>query len=135
MPSLSIWFIRAALVYLALGFSFGALMLANKGIPFAPALWGLRAAHIELLTMGWVAQLALGVAYWIAPRFWEGPPRGNTTGAFAAFGLLNGGIWLVALATLLGLPPALMVAGRLAEAAAAIAFAWHIWPRIVGREG
>lgn len=135
MPGLSIWFVRAALAHLALGFTFGALMLANKGVPFAPGLWQLRAAHIELLTLGWVLQLALGVAYWILPRFWEGPPRGNTVGAYLAFGLLNGGLWLVALTTLAGLPPALLLVGRLLEAGAVLAFAWHIWPRIVGREG
>lgn len=135
MPTLSIWFVRTAFSYLVLGFTFGALMLANKGVPFAATLWRLRPAHIELLTIGWVVQLALGVAYWILPRFWEGPARGNTTGAYLAYGLLNGGIWLVALSTWLGLSPGLQLAGRLAEAGAALSFAWHIWPRIVGREG
>lgn len=135
MPPLSIRFVRTAFAYLALGFTFGALMLANKGVPFAPALWRLRPAHIELLTLGWVVQLALGVAYWILPRYWEGPPRGNTAGARLAYVLLNGGIWLVALGTLLGLSPAVRFAGRVAEAGAVGAFAWHIWPRIVGREG
>ena len=135
MPVLSIWFVRTSFAYLALGFTFGALMLANKGVPFAGVLWRLREAHIELLTIGWMVQLALGVAYWILPRFWEGPPRGNTTGAYLAYGLLNGGIWLVTLATLLGLSPTVVLVGRLLEAAAVTAFAWHIWPRIVGREG
>lgn len=135
MPPLSIWFVRTAFAYLALGFTVGALLLANKGVPFAPALWQLRAAHIELLTLGWLLQLALGVAYWILPRFWEGPPRGNTTGAYLAFGLLNGGLWLVVLSTVFGLPPALLLLGRLLEAGAVLAFAWHIRPRIVGREG
>lgn len=135
MPPLSIWFVRTALAHLALGFTFGALMLANKGVPFAPGLWQLRFAHIELLTLGWVLQLGLGVAYWILPRFWEGPPRGNTTGAYLAFGLLNGGLWLVALSTIFGLPSPLLVGGRLLEAGAVVAFAWHVWPRIVGREG
>ena len=95
----------------------------------------LRAAHIELLTLGWLLQLALGVAYWILPRFWEGPPRGNTVGAHLAFILLNGGIWLVALSTIFGLPNSLFFSGRILEAGAVVAFAWHIWPRIVGREG
>ena len=135
MPPLSIWFVRTALAYLALGITFGALLLANKGAPFAPALWRLRGAHVELLTIGWVVQLALGVAYWIAPRFWEGPPRGNTVGAFLSFALLNGGIWLVALSTLFELTPAAPLVGRTLEAGGMAAFAWHIWPRIVGREG
>jgi hypothetical protein len=33
MPRLSVWFVRAALVYLALGFTCGALLLAHKACP------------------------------------------------------------------------------------------------------
>jgi hypothetical protein len=36
---LSRWFIRASLVYLALGFTFGGLMLFNKGVPLSVRLW------------------------------------------------------------------------------------------------
>jgi hypothetical protein len=39
------------------------------------------------------------------------------------------------LSTLFALPPVLRVLGRLSEAGAAAAFVWHIWPRVVGREG
>ena len=49
MPRLSRWFIRCALIYLALGFTFGALMLFNKGVPFYPALWRLLPTHVEFL--------------------------------------------------------------------------------------
>jgi hypothetical protein len=35
-----------------LGFSFGALLLAHKGVPYAPWLWAWRPAHIEFLLMG-----------------------------------------------------------------------------------
>lgn len=135
MPTLTIWYIRSALLHLLLGFTFGALMLANKGIPFYPALWRLRAAHIEILLVGWIVQLALGVAYWIVPRFWEPPRRGNRLGAYLAFGLLNLGVWLIALQTIYGLPPLLAVLGRVAEAGAAVSFAAHIWPRVVPRSG
>ena len=33
MPRLSVWFIRLSLIYLALGFTFGGLLLLNKGLP------------------------------------------------------------------------------------------------------
>ena len=95
MPRLSVWFIRAALLYLIAGFTFGALMLANKGLSFSPLLWRLLPIHVEVLLMGWIAQLALGVAYWILPRFRQA--RGNTQAAWAAFILLNTGIWLAGL--------------------------------------
>jgi hypothetical protein len=135
MPPLSIWFVRTALLYLALGFTFGALLLSNKGVPYMPALWRLRSLHIEILMVGWFIQFAIGVAFWIFPRWWHEPRRGDERGAYLAYGLLNTGIWLVALPPLLFWPNPVVVAGRLAEVGAAVAFAWHIWPRAVGREG
>jgi hypothetical protein len=133
MPRLSQLFVRTALVYLLLGFTFGALMLANKGLPLHPALWRLLPAHIEFLLIGWTLQLALGVAFWILPRFWEGAPRGNEVGAQLAYVLLNLGVWLVALGALLAAPAAISFLGRTAELAAVVAFGAHIWPRIIPR--
>lgn len=135
MPPLSVFFVRSALLHLAIGFSIGALMLANKGINFAPWLWRLRDAHTELLLVGWSIQLALGVAFWIAPRFWEKPVRGNVAGARWAFGLLNLGVWLVALSEFAPIPGVLTLVGRVLEVSAGFAFGWHLWPRIVSREG
>lgn len=134
MPRLSQWFIRLALLYLLLGFTFGALMLGNKGVPLNPALWRLLPAHIEFLLIGWVLQLGLGVAFWMLPRFWEGAPRGNESGARVALVLLNLGVWLVALGTVLSAPAAVAFVGRLTEAGAAVAFGLHIWPRITPRQ-
>jgi hypothetical protein len=128
MPRLSVWFIRAALIHLALGFSFGALMLWNKGVPFDPLVWRLLPAHIEFLLFGWLVQLGLGVAYWILPRFQT--QRGNTMLAWVAWGLLNGGVWLVGLAPLVAAPAVIGLSGHLAETGAALAFVAHAWPRI-----
>lgn len=128
MPRLSVWFIRAALIHLFLGFSFGMILLWNKGLPLTPQVWLLLPAHIEFLLLGWTMQLALGVAFWILPRFQN--LRGNTAPAWAAFVLLNLGVWLVGIAPYLPSTDGLRVAGRLAESAAAAAFAFHAWPRI-----
>jgi hypothetical protein len=133
MPRLSQWFIRAALLNLLVGFSLGALLLAHKGVPYWPALWRLLPVHVELLLVGWTAQLALGVAFWILPRFWREPTRGYEPAAWLALLLLNGGVWLVALGSWFGLGVALFW-GRMAEVCAAVAFAVAVWPRIVGRE-
>lgn len=133
MPRLSRWYIRTALIYLALGFSLGALMLANKGIPLHPALWRLLPLHMEFLLIGWTLQLALGMAFWIMPRFWHGPPRGNESGARISFLLLNLGIWLVVLRILFGGPAWLILAGRGSEVIATLAFGLHAWSRIVPR--
>ncbi len=56
MPRLSQWIIRTAFIYLLLGFTFGALLLAHKGVPLHPALWSWLPAHIEFLLMGWIVQ-------------------------------------------------------------------------------
>jgi len=128
MPRLSRWFIRSALAYLALGFTLGALMLFNKGVPFYPALWRLLPTHVEFLLLGWTVQLAMGVAFWILPRF--SSSRGNEKAAWLAFVLLNVGVWLARLVPLLGAPPVISFLGRLAEVGAGAAFAVHAWPRI-----
>jgi hypothetical protein len=133
MPRLSRWYVRTAFAYLILGFTFGALMLANKGVPLHPALWRLLPAHIELLLIGWVLQFALGVAFWMMPRFWHGPPRGSIAGARVAFFLLNLGIWLVIFGIVLGAPAVIVTLGRLLELGAVVAYVSHIWPRIVPR--
>jgi hypothetical protein len=130
MPRLSVWFIRCALVYLLLGFTLGGLLLANKGIPLVPWIWGLLPAHIEFVLVGWTLQLVLGVAYWILPRFSRGSRRGNQPLAWAAFWLLNSGIAGSVLALLFPSYSWPVFAARLAETAAILAFAVHAWPRV-----
>lgn len=128
MPRLSCWFIRAALLYLAVGITFGALLLFHKGIPFQPFVWRLLPVHVEFLLFGWTVQLVMGVGFWIFPRFWRS--RGNEKPVWLAFGLLNLGVWLAGLGLFLGAPPLVTLLGRLAEAGAAAAFTVHIWPRL-----
>jgi hypothetical protein len=117
-----------ALIDLMVGFTFGALMLANKGFAVMPWTWRLIGAHVELLLVGWTAQLALGMAYWILPRL-PGGSRGRTGLAWAAFYLVNLGVLLVVLQAVLR-GPGWLLAGRLSEGAAATLFAWHAWERV-----
>ena len=138
MPRLSVWFVRCALAYLALGFTIGALMLFEKGVPIYPPLLRLLPAHIEFVLFGWTVQLAMGIAFWILPRFSAGglrqvgdqSSRGNEKAAWLAFVLLNAGIWLAGIGAVLDLVPLLLLLGRACEAMAAVAFAVHAWPRI-----
>ena len=129
MPRLSVWFAKASLAYLAIGFTFGGLMLANKGILISPFLFTLLPAHMEFLLIGWMVQLAMGVVFWIAPRFSGAKPRGNVRLIILAFWLLNLGIGLVALQPYVNVD-GLTIAGRSMEVAAVIGFGIGTWKRI-----
>ena len=129
MPRLSYLFIRTSLVYLVLGFTFGGLILANKAIPFAPMIWALLPTHIEFLTLGWLTQLALGVAFWILPRLVGSRPRGDERWSWVAFGLVNLGVALNVVASFTGLTQ-LGLSARILQAAGFAAFAIGNWKRI-----
>jgi hypothetical protein len=128
VPRLSVWFIRTSLLYLGLGFTLGALLLFNKGVPLTGALWQLLPVHVEFVLVGWTIQLALGVAFWILPR-WRSS-RGNEALAWLAYGLLNAGVLAAGVGPGLGWPPLIGLLGRGAELLAALAFALHAWPRV-----
>ena len=128
MPRPTVWFLRAALIHLVLGFTFGAALLWHKGVPIHPLLWRLLPAHMEFLLIGWTVQLVLGVAYWILPRFYTS--RGDVRLVWAAFVLLNGGVWLAGMGGTLAAPGWILLVGRLCEAGAALAFAFNAWPRV-----
>ena len=126
MPRVCAWFVRASLIHLMIGFTLGALLLADLGLPGAGPRWlaEFRPLHVETLLFGWVVQLVMGVALWIFPRF--GVPRsphGRPGLAWAAFALLNAGVVIA------GLTPAVF-AGRLVEVGAAGAFAANLWGRV-----
>ena len=134
MPRLSQWIIRTALLYLLLGFTFGALLLWHKGVPLHPALWRWLPAHVEFLLIGWIAQLTMGVAFWILPRYWQKERRGKEGLVWLAFGLLNLGIWLVVAYATFQSDRLFLLAGRGAEIGAAVCFAIHAGSRTLSRE-
>ena len=130
MPRLSVWFVRTALVYLAIGFALGAVMLAAPGLQLGIPTARLLPAHIEFLLTGWMIQLALGVAFWILPRFRVGRERGREEIAWVSYVLLNIGVVTAAAGAIIGLPPVVPSIGHAAQGLAAGAFALHAWPRV-----
>jgi hypothetical protein len=127
MPRLSVWFVRACLLYLLLGFAFGALIMAQKGWSYSPPVWNLFPLHMEFLLVGWFAQPAMGVAFWILPRFSVGSPRGNVNLAWISFGLMNAGLAIGPFQ--LWFSSAIFI-GRLFEIGAATIFAIGLWRRV-----
>jgi len=122
--------VRAALFHLVVGAVMGTLLLATKAGYDLPALvaraWPL---HAEMLLLGWMAQLALGVAFWILPKHATAPVRGPVTPVLMAAVLLNVGV----LAAGLGLVvdhAALATGGRVMELVAVLLFAVNAVPRV-----
>lgn len=129
MPRLSVWLIRTALLYLAAGFTAGALLLFHKGVALTPAMWRLMPLHVEFVLIGWTVQLAMGVAFWILPRRVRGPARGDERWIWAAYVLLNVGALTVGLGQALGLPSSVALLGRITEMLSVVLFAAQAWPR------
>lgn len=135
MPRLSVLFVRTSLLHLAVGVTLGSPILWHKATGTQPLAWRLLPAHQEIVLMGWLLQLAMGVAYWILPRrrIDGRPTRGRERAAWTAYALVNVGLAAVALSGLLASADqvhAVLALGRVAEATAMALFTWHAWPRI-----
>jgi hypothetical protein len=119
-------FQRTAFAWLLIGSGSGALILGARGlgwsVPYADAL----ALHMDMMLFGWMTQFTMGTAYWILPKHATGPERGHNAPITAAWVLLNAGV----LAAALGQAGPWLLAGRLAQLAAVIAFALNAVPRI-----
>ena len=121
MPTLSVLFVRTALLALVTGSLGGALMLSAKaGLPARIPPW-IHGWHIELMLLGWFGNLTLGVAYWMFPKHATGKERGSPVPPMVAYALLNGGIVLAGLG---------LMTGRLLELLAIVAFAFNAVPRV-----
>ena len=130
MMRLSVWTVRAALLYLGVGFLIGALMLFEKGVPLHLASLRMLPLHVEFVLIGWTLQLAMGVAFWILPRFGREPRYGNQRLGWLAVALLNIGVLSAGIAQWLSAPPLIVLLGRVFELLAVICFALHAWPRV-----
>lgn len=123
MPRVSRFFVRAALLHFLAGTSLGAWVLMPLG--GTGTLSAHRLLHAELLLVGWLLQLALGVASWIFP-FSRGITRDRRV--WTGWALLNGGL-LTAGAGAWAALPALTTAGRLGELAGCALTVAVLWPR------
>lgn len=130
MPFLSVLLVRTGLCWLAAGATMGALLLASKALPLPAGVFRLFHVHSEAVLIGWMVQLAMGVAWWILPKFPRLPERGPDAPVWAAWLLLNAGVLLAGVGRSLGASDGVVMAGRSAELLAAAAFAAAAWPRI-----
>lgn len=130
MPKLSVYFIRAALIHLAISFGMGGLLLTQKGLPIGAWIWQLRDPHIDLMIIGWTLQLIMGVAFFALPRF--SPPAsryGASVLGWCSLILLNGGLGIAIGSESLAWTPGVL-SGKLAIGAAIASYVVMIWPRV-----
>ena len=129
MPRMSMWLIRAALLQFLAGATIGAAYLCFKAEGWFAWSVSHLPVHVEVMLVGWMVQLVMGVAYWILPRPAAEPRDAHEPVMWAVFGLLNGGVLVAAL----GGDPAFAawagLLGRVLEVAAAALFALHAWNR------
>ena len=142
MPPLARVFVRASFVYLVAAFLLGALMIFD-GLAIGQWLRSVYLSQIHLLVVGWISQLAIGIAYWMFPRFLkeQNPqPRGAAWLGWAAVSCLNGGMVLrfalEPFALMTGEPwiKALVALSGVLQALAAAGFGILIWGRIRAME-
>ncbi|HSJ55488.1 MAG TPA: hypothetical protein VLC52_17230 [Anaerolineae bacterium] len=139
MPPLVRLFVRTSFLYFLAAFVLGALMALDGWLGLGRWLRAVYLSQLHLLVVGWITQLALGVAYWMFPRFRKDmnpEPRGSDRLTWAVFILLNAGLILRFLFEpfyLMG--PSAWLAATVAlsgvlQALAALAFAVLIWGRV-----
>ena len=143
MPLLTRCAIRMALLYLLLGFVIGGLLISAKAGVVDVRAWLWLPSHVDLLLVGWMIQMAIGMAYWILPRLRMSAQadhltRGCSVLAWLAFVLLNVGLGLAAGLGILRywLPDLLWLSntfplGIVLQVLALIIFATYAWSRVI----
>ncbi len=129
MPRLSIYIIRASLIYLLVGMAIGALLLAQKALPLYISLWRFFPMHIEFVLMGWIVQLVIGVSFWMLPRL-PGNVRRQERLVWFGFIGLNVGILLVSVEPFFPALSFLGLGGRFSELFAMVLYTIHVWRRV-----
>ena len=139
MPRLTRYFIKTALVYLAVAVAIGLLLAARSTVELPPELLALTPVYFHLFMVGWVMQLIFGMLFWMLPKYSRERPRGPERLAWAAYVLINAGLILrvigeplVAVRSDLG-AGWLLVLSALLQLIGGWAFIVAVWPRVKAR--
>lgn len=129
MPLLTRVFIKTSLVYFALALVFGILLALR--VPYA-----IFPVYIHLFAFGWLTQLIFGVVYWMFPKYSAQRPRGHDALMWIAYGALNLGLILRAIAEPMQASQAnsvfgsLLVTSAVLQWLAGLAFIANTWNRV-----
>ncbi len=133
MPTLTRWFLRAAMLYLVAALGLGIFM----ALPGSPVMFGpWFAPYIHLLVLGWATQMIFGVAMWMFPRKKPLDLIATPWLEWLCFWTLNAGLVLRAVAEPVvaqrrseAAADALIVSAAL-QLVAVLAFVVLVWPRV-----
>lgn len=123
--------IRLSLIYLIIAVFIGGTLLIHKVVPLHPAFWSLLPVHYEFAIWGWIVQFVMGTAYWIFPRFLEGPARGNETATWVMAVCLNTGILLLIISIFIESGPDLRLIARFLIGLSVLLFGLLAWGRVI----
>ncbi len=139
MPRLTRYFIKTALIYLAVSLILGVLLAARPALNLPDEIAALSPVFFHLFMVGWVAQLIFGMLFWMLPKYSRDLPRGHERVAWSAYWLINIGLLLRVFAEpltalradwslgwVLGLSALLQLCGGWA-------FIYNVWPRVKER--
>ena len=128
-------YIKTALIQLVISMLLGALLLLNS-VWRVPYIGQLLPVYYHILMLGWVTQLIFGVALWLFPVLSREQPRGDERVGWFAYGALNIGLGLRAIAepahALAPQPWSAVALGAAAilQIAAMWALVIALWPRV-----
>lgn len=132
-------YIKTALAQLFISMVLGALLLANAELRLHPQLGLWSPVYYHLLMVGWATQLITGVALWMFPVLSRDRPRGDERIGWVAYGALNSGLLLRAIAEPLhaAAPRSwsawMLATAALLQAIAVWALVLALWPRVKQR--
>lgn len=139
MPTLTRWFMKSALVYLAAALLLG-VVLALPGTVVLPAfIQAMSPAYFHLFLVGWVTEMIFGVIYWMFPIITRERPRGNEKVGWASYIFLNTGLLLRVVGEPLtsAQPEAgfgwLLAVSAFLQWLSAVLFVFLAWPRVKER--
>ena len=139
MPRLTRYFIKTALIYLALSLMLSGLLAARAAFDLPAEFAALSPVFFHTFMVGWVTQLIFGMLFWMLPKYSRELPRGREKLAWAAYWLINCGLVLriigeplVGLRSEWGLGWLLGVSALL-QLSGGWAFILNAWPRVKER--
>lgn len=141
MDRFTIVMVKTSLLWLLSGFVLGGLMMVDRVVPGNWRAW-LLPTHGHMLFVGWFAQFAIGIAYWLLPRKRrpELPVGYRETTAFTGWAMLNVGLLMRVAGEPMervgeagALSISILAISAVLQVAAILVFIAQLWPRIYGK--